>query len=96
VSLKLRAGRLLTNRGGHGMDIKLQAMVSTNQVFWSRNHNSYVVVLQGSVNDGDPAYRVVSINGLGEVRWVLDPQESRWQCDNDAEAAFDYFFERTA
>lgn len=86
-SIALRAGRELTERGDYGVKRQLRAVQNSPAVYWSKNHNSYV-----AVQNEDGTYRVLSINGIGEIRWSLDPHNPGWQCDNDGPAAIDYFF----
>lgn len=80
--MTLRKGRQTTARGGHGMDIQLRAVQNTAQVFWSANHNSFVT-------DGE---KIISVNGIGEIRWVIGPGEL-WWANDETKAARDYFFE---
>jgi hypothetical protein len=56
-------------------------------VWWSTGANSYVAV---QTTNG---FRVLSINGIGEIRWELDPLNLGWTGDGDARAAVAYFFE---
>ena len=87
--VRLRKGRELTERGDYGVKRQLRTTSLSPAVYWSRNHNSYV-----AVRNDDGTYRVLSINGIGEIRWSLDPANDRWQCDNDGAAAIQYFFEK--
>jgi len=84
----LRAGRELTERGGYGVKRQLRTMQNSAGVFWSQPHaNSYVCVLHA---DG---YRVLSINGIGEVRWEVNPADLGWSGDSSARDAVAYFLE---
>lgn len=74
----LRSNRVVTTYGGLGMNIQLPHMRTTEQVFWSANGNSYVT-------DG---VRVISVNGLGEIRWSVE----EWNRDSDSNSARAYFF----
>jgi hypothetical protein len=72
--------------GGHGVDVKLYDMSNTANIVWVRG-NSYVRVqvpepaefhqgwppeaLTHRNNDGE-AYYIVSVNGMGEVRWYVN------------------------
>jgi hypothetical protein len=61
------------------MAIQLTHMQSTSSVFWGPRHNSYVC-------DGE---RIYSINGIGEIRWCVEP----WNTDEESQLARAYFFE---
>lgn len=94
---QLRAGAQLTERGGLGMDIKLQMIANTPQVFWTKLCNSYVVT-RSIARPG--TLLLVSINGMGEIRWdkeISDDSIERmsWWNEHDREA-FGYFFEPKA
>jgi len=87
--LRLRAGRELTERGDYGVKRQLRTMQNSPAVYWSTPHaNSYV-----AVRERDGRFSVLSINGIGEVRWEIDPLNTRWQGDSSAQAAVEYFFE---
>lgn len=94
---KLKAGRQLSTFGGHGVNRQLNHMRSNEAVYWSRGGNSYVVVqieepqrIWGTVSD--PGYHIVSINGIGEIRWSASVSSASWM-DADTRTAVDYFFE---
>ncbi len=81
--MKLKANRQVTNKGGHGIDIQLTHMRNTPQVYWSTKHsNSYVT-------DG---VQIFSINGIGEIRWVLEFEGST-SGDSAAAEVRAYFLE---
>lgn len=63
------------------MDVRLPRMVTTDQVYWSTNGNSFVV---------DPELNIWSINGIGEIRWKIES----WNTDEESEAARKYFLDR--
>ena len=88
-TLRLRPGRELTTRGGYGVARQLRVMRNDPAVFWSTPHaNSYVVVEQP-----DGTFRVLSINGIGEIRWELNPADLGWSGDSAARDAVAYFLE---
>jgi len=88
-TLRLRDGRELTVRGGYGMNRQLRTMQNSAAVYWSHPHaNSYVAEQRP-----DGTFRVVSINGIGEVRWEIDPLNLGWCGDGSAREAVAYFFE---
>ena len=69
--------------GAHGVDVKLYSMSSDANIVWVRG-NSYVRVqvregdeeyLRQSLthrNDYGEEYYIVSVNGIGEVRWYVN------------------------
>lgn len=68
----------------------------TPGVFWSSTHNSYVLArpLRGAVKDGwltpdGQRVQLVSINGIGEVRWYIRPRP--WAQQADDQEAIDHF-----
>lgn len=81
---RLKAGRELSKVGGYGIDRKLDHMRSLPWVFWSIGGNSFVCVANGA-----HGLQLVSINGLGEVRWTVEA----WNRDPESMAARAYFFE---
>ena len=83
----LRHTRKAVRRGGYGVDRKLPRMENTEDVFWSANHNSFVVVPHDT-EYGE--FNIFSINGIGEIRW----QVFEWMKDAESESVRDYFFER--
>jgi len=89
----LREGRTLTSLGGHGVARTLPNTRTTDAVWWSPRFNSYVAVYDPLRTWGNPYY-VASINGLGEIRWLVeldhDAHYSGDQCSKDAVA---YFFQ---
>lgn len=83
--MKLKPNRKLSSLGGLGVDIKLHDMHTNDQVYWSPRCNSYVVV------ESEGKLKVLSINGIGEIRWPV------WMdCFPNEEdtAAFNYFIEK--
>lgn len=86
--LKLRAGRELTARGGYGVSREPSNSANTPAVFWTKG-NSYVV---SQKTDGQ--FVIYSINGIGEIRWDLNPYEmtSVFRIARYG-AVIDYFFE---
>jgi outer membrane protein assembly factor BamD len=82
--MTLRDGRDVTAYGGHGVDRQLATMESGPAVFWGARSNSYVVAQRE-----DGRYRLLSINGIGEIRWTVED----WNRDAESEAARAYFFE---
>lgn len=97
--LKLRAGRTLSRRGGHGIDRRLHDMRNAPDVFWSAGANSYVAValdeptrLYGIVSQ--PGFQIVSINGIGEIRWAYAVTDT-W-LNAETKDAINYFFEEVA
>lgn len=73
--------------GGHGVDVALVSMTNPGPdvVFWSKRANSYVLV-EGNgaapgMRDGSDGrwllggtrVHLVSINGIGEIRWEVEP-----------------------
>jgi hypothetical protein len=96
----LREGRTLTEFGDHGVKRTLPHMRSTNAVWWSPSGNSYVAcispgnaTLAGYANFGDGRPVVVSINGIGEIRWIVETTPDSWSGDQAGGAAVNYFFE---
>jgi len=83
----LKAGRELSTYGGYGVDRKLRTMRDDAAVVWVRS-NSYVCVRRD-----DGTFRVESINGIGEIRWTLDPAQVGWSGDGGAREAIAYFLE---
>jgi len=75
--MTLRPDRKAVKRGGYGMEIHLKDMFSDERVVWIRG-NSYVT-------DGE---RIYSVNGIGEIRWVVEDY-NHTAAD---EAARQYFF----
>lgn len=86
--MRLRAGRELSQYGGLGVARELRHMRSTPAVYWSPTANSYVIVERP-----DGTYRIVSINGIGEIRWEIDPLSLGWSGDNHAADAVAYFLD---
>lgn len=70
---------MFTKFGKHGVDIALKNSRSTEQVFWSDNGNSFVIVDDADGDwqkmvDGEPVpCFLFSINGIGEIRWEVSP-----------------------
>jgi hypothetical protein len=68
---------MLSSYGGHGVDIRLSNSRTTNQVFWSQRGNSYVIVADDDgphVKDGQRV-ALLSINGMGQIRWRVSDTE---------------------
>ena len=74
--------------GGHGVDVKLHSIANSKDIFWSQpNCNSFVRVAVPATadewsqqqythrNEFGEAYYIVSVNGIGEVRWYVDASE---------------------
>lgn len=84
--------RLSTYKGDL-IDIALREVRNTDQVFWSKHHNSYVIVPsddfagQWVLPDGQRV-ALLSIHGNGEVRWFVDSSSESTDGDYDA---MDYF-----
>ena len=66
-----------TAYGGHGVSIGLKHSENTDQVFWV-NGNSYVIVRsdkgEWSTRAGCVTCCLLSINGIGEIRWAVSPR----------------------
>lgn len=75
--MAIRHDRQATQTGGYGMDIRLPNMRNTSQVCWI-NGNSYVVRPDG---------KIISINGIGEVRWHVE----EWNTNDESNQARAYF-----
>lgn len=65
-------------RDGRHVDVTLREIRTTPDIFWSERCNSYVLTEPGThprfkLPDGTPV-RLVSINGIGEIRWDVE----RW------------------
>jgi hypothetical protein len=67
--------RQFSERGGHGVTTQLTTTRNTPGVFWSRRHNSFVIVRdeQGPWRLGTERVALLSINGIGQVRWAVRP-----------------------
>ena len=68
--------------GGYGVDVKLVDMRSTERIFWSAHSNSYVMAANPTGPFQDRSGRhvdLVSVNGIGEKRWVVQ----KWEIDSD-------------
>lgn len=93
MGVTLKAGRELTKRGGYGVARELRDMRDTPAVCWIGPYShSYVAV------EREPGvFSVYSINGIGEIRWALDPTgrfyEGNQAGDDSALAAVQYFFD---
>ena len=85
--------------GGHGVDIKLQHPYNTKNVFWSRQGNSYVMVEADAPSDrtfrtpDGRHVKLLSINGIGEIRWAAEPADLRYigGLHKETEDATEYF-----
>jgi hypothetical protein len=93
--MKLRADREMTQEGGYGADIKLNTRYNSSRVFWSPRGNSYVVMERDGWGRWEPIQRptIASINGIGEIRWTIDPANPAFALDSEATLAVGYFFE---
>lgn len=73
------------------MDIKLYNAFSSDQVYWSVQCSSYVVNDNPrgfwTGPDGTPC-DLVSINGHGEIRWIVSSQDGNTSGDTDAARYF--------
>ena len=86
--------------GGFGVDVKLANMRNTADIVWV-NGNSYVRVavpdnandytrrFVAHVNDKGEQYLIVSVNGMGEVRWYVNSDYDLLRPENKQVA--DYF-----
>jgi len=100
LQISTAAGPQAYKYGGHGVDHQLQHQRNTPLVFWSPvSWNSYVLVDHYSRPQvyGDfwehPAYGdvdVISINGIGEIRWVVEPGRHHSPDDQSALAHFGF------
>lgn len=80
--------------GDYGVDIRIYNRFDPPDVFWSERGNSYVMV---EPRDPERALffhpehgpvNLVSINGLGEIRWDVLP----WEVDKpEQKAAMEFF-----
>lgn len=82
--MRLRADRELSEFGGYGVNRQLRAMTNSPWVVWV-NSNSYVCCKRS-----DGTFQIISINGIGEIRWVV-PDHVSW--DKEAVEARAYFLE---
>ena len=76
---------------GDRVAMRLYEVRNTDAVYWSRQHNSYVVVkaVVGCWRTADgEACNLVSINGAGEARWIVTSPQGNTTGDVDAA---DYF-----
>ena len=96
----LKKGRELTELGDLGVRRQLHHMRSDNAVFWSDRGNSYVACLVpgnrelcGRSNFGDSRFVVLSINGLGEIRWYVEVDPRQYSGDQMGQVAVSYFFD---
>ena len=71
--------------GGHGVDIRLQSTMVPPGVYWdmSENMSSTVAVADPEgvlVTKGGTRVSLVSVNGIGEIRWHVYPLSTpeRW------------------
>lgn len=64
--------------GGHGVDVELRTETDPPGVYWTREA-SYVLVADplGGWNCGGRRVSLLSINGLGEIRWGVRPGTGR-------------------
>lgn len=73
------------------LDVRLYDTFNSPQVFWSQQHNSYVLVADESgwwtAEDGT-ACDLYSVNGAGEVRWVVSSFNGNTTGDRDAARYF--------
>lgn len=68
------------------VDVLLSSMRSTEDIFWSRRSNSYVLVEGGDfhLTDGRTA-QLLSVNGIGEVRWPVWVSQIKQAVEMEAE-----------
>jgi len=94
---KLRTRNVIftTMRGPNEADIKVHVVFSNSQVYWSGTGNSYVVVQDAKgpwVYALEPGLsqrvRLLSINGIGEVRWGVSSEQGSTSGDRDAAEYF--------
>lgn len=72
-------------RFGNRVDVGLTHARTTADVFWSARGNSYVL----ASNPQDAAHPLlISVNGLGEVRWTLGVPELQRALRNERESWF--------
>jgi len=70
---------------------RLRNGFTTNAVFWSEQGNSFVLIEDEKgdfIRQGVPVF-LASINGLGEVRWIVHPHDCRE--GNESWKAADHF-----
>lgn len=77
--------------GGYGVDVKLQSMKTSPSVFWSKAHHSFVVV--DDPQRGDFSYKgrrvsLISVNGIGEIRWKVRAPGSSFDGGDEAAPHF--------
>ncbi len=80
--------------GGHGVDIGLSiapppGTMTSQSCYWTtKTYSSYILVKSDSpkweTEDGS-SVRLISVNGLGEIRWEVSPYSS-WGGDDGQEA----------
>lgn len=70
--------------GGHGVQITLNYFLNTNRVFWSSRGNSFVMVgvekpeHYSFITPTGLHVKLLSINGIGEIRWTCDPRDLKY------------------
>lgn len=77
---------MISKYGGNGVDIRLTSVANTSQVFWSHKHNSYVIVEdeKGEWSYYGKRVALLSINGIGEIRWRVTEMKGSTEGDTDA------------
>ena len=86
--------------GGYGVNLQLPRDNNTPEVYWSKDsqgrpNNSYVVATNPTgpwkMDDGTRV-DLVSINGIGEIRWRIEPPPFRdLDVRHEPAEAVDYF-----
>lgn len=81
--------------GGDGVRIALYGKGrDAAAVFWDTHSNSFVVVKPDENMTGDKRYVsdqgvvLVSINGIGEIRWMVPGSQAQWNENKEATAHF--------
>ncbi len=84
----------LYSYGGYGVDIQLHSRYIPSDVFWGEKGNSYVVVTPRApeqatlIHPEHGSVNLVSINGLGEIRWNVQRFDAR---QSEGHAAMKFF-----
>jgi hypothetical protein len=88
-AINVRAVRRFTalEEGGKRVAVRLHVAANTSDVFWSARSCSYVVndnpTGQWSTPDGTPC-DLLSINGIGEIRWAVSSPDGNTAGDLEA------------
>jgi hypothetical protein len=78
-------GWIEDERFGNCVNVQLANLYTTPDVFWSARGNSYVL----ASNAQDAAQPLlVSVNGLGEVRWTVDDRALQRALRHERESWF--------